>query len=226
MTVIYIDTEKLGRQVPVFGIICSGMQEETIHGSVVSFKHPVDSEKVNISDSIRINPEEYTCSFFIADNPQNLLEQIIFLANPEFWKDMFSEIVRTFDETFVVGTGLEVNLQNSFSTFILNTIRDMRGKEVIVVSGFGREERMIIEDYTAVRSKEKKGIMFSLQLSKIYFGSKATTEMTVEKIEPAKSDTETQIKTDTKKDTGQLKEVDESTLVELGAPGATTSELQ
>ena len=218
MTVIYVDTERLGKQVPVFGIICSGMQEETIHGSVTSFKHPVDSEKVNIADSVRINPDEYTCSFFIADNPQNMLEQILFLGNPEFWKDMFSEIVRTFDETFIVGTGLEVNLQNSFSTFILNTIRDMRGKEVIVVSGFGREERMIIDEYTAVRSKEKKGIMFSLQLSKINFGAKAITEMTVEKVEPAKTDTETQIKTEPKKDTGQLKEVESSTLLKAFLP--------
>jgi len=217
MTVIYIDTDRLEKPAPVFGIICSGLKQEKFSLTAEVFQHPVDSQKMFVSDGVRKNPLVYTCDFFIADNPQTFLEQIMFFGNPEFWKDLFADAVRTFDETFLVGT-VEPMLQNSFSAFVYKTIESMIGYELIMNTSVGEYKRMFLKDAEATRDNTRRGMSFNLTLLEVFTVSKQITTMEIQKkYNPKKADTETATKTAGKENAGKLQET--SILVDLGAPG-------
>ena len=222
MTVIYIDTEKLEKPIPPFGIICSGLREEKHSMKVEAFKHPINDKNSFNTDACKILPITKQYSFFIADNPQNWREQIEFIGSVEFWQGLGVEYGRVYEELTLKDSGLRAGLENSFSSFIYQTLKDMRGYSVIVNDSTGETKNMLMLDVEAVRSQAARGISFSVTLEEISRATKETTELEIERVyKPKKSDTETGIKTDPEKKVGKLNETNESLLVSGGAPGAT-----
>jgi len=205
-TAIYIDTDRVKMPFPTFGIICAGIQEEKYSHEVELFEHPVDSEKAFITDDLKINPMFFSVSFFIADNPQNMLEQILYLGNAEFWQDLSYVYAREFEQVFLTPTGLKSSMQNSFSSQIYDTLKKMLGYEVIVNTSTGELKNMVIKDMEAVRSSDRRGMNFNVTLKPVYRAEKNITEMTIEKTEPKKTDQETTIKTAPIENKGKLPE--------------------
>lgn len=176
MNMIYIDTTVLEDNTPVFGIVCSGTTEETFSHEIEAFQHPIDSQNSTIIDDVRIKPLEYNISFFISDSPQTLREQIEFLGNEEFWKGLIQDEVRAFEETTLINTGLRTGSQNSFSSFVYETLKKMQGYQVTALTGTGELKNMILLNINAQRNNQKKGMTFNLSLTEIYRATKETSE--------------------------------------------------
>lgn len=211
-TAIYIDTEKVKAPFPVFGIICANIKEEKYSHEVELFEHPVDADNSLITDDLKIKPMFFSVSFFIADNPQNMLEQILFLGSQEFWQDLLYSYAREFEQVFLAPSGLKSSMQNSFSSQIYETLKKMLGYEVIVNTSTGELKNMVIKDLEASRSSDRRGMSFNVTLKPVYRAEREITEMTIEKNKPAKSDTETNIKTDPVENKGKLPEEQTSVL--------------
>ena len=143
-----------------------GLTTETETARITPFRHPTDARKQGLIDGIKIEPKNYSCTCYVADNAQGFIEQF------ENW-----------------GKKIKGDDGSSFSLQFFTTLKQLIGVVVdIDNASTGNIETMLVTDVTATKG-DKRGLNITIDLEEVLFAESTRQEDYVPAEEPVQKKT-------------------------------------